>query len=223
MSGLLGKSNIGGGGTGKAFAAISVTYPVGSVCTCSNGQKTLKAKDTSGSFLFLVPSGGEWTVTATDGEKSSSKTITVEEKGPYSISLAYELYIIQNGQPLYEMDVRRGTQYAVHDEFITMGTGEQGQPIGAQTKELIDCSAFSYLCALGCYWADRSYTTGNVALFDNQNNVVARTVLPTTPYQYTPVFSDIVRVPITDSHFKLGAVVDSNNWSGMWIKDLWLE
>ena len=63
------------GGT-KLFAAIGVTYPAGSTCTCSNGTKTLKAKNTSGQWVFAIPEAGTWTVTA--GDKSRSVSITKE-------------------------------------------------------------------------------------------------------------------------------------------------
>ena len=42
-------------GGAKAFAVIGVTYPAGSVCTCSDGIKTLKLKDTGGQDFFLIP------------------------------------------------------------------------------------------------------------------------------------------------------------------------
>lgn len=87
---MIGRTNAGGGGgTGKAYAAISVTYPIGSVCTCSNGSKTLKAKDTSGSFLFLVPSGGEWTVSCTDGTDTAYAIADVVEHTACAIELYY--------------------------------------------------------------------------------------------------------------------------------------
>ena len=64
----------------KAFAAIGVTYPEGSICTCSNGVKTLKAKD-NGQWLFLLPSGGEWTLAITDSEHEAvTKTIEIEHQ-----------------------------------------------------------------------------------------------------------------------------------------------
>lgn len=83
----------GGGGTGKLFAAIGVTYPAGSVCTCTMGSKTLTAKDTSGQALFAIPSAGDWTVKAVSGTQTASAVISVTEDGPraYYISLAYQL------------------------------------------------------------------------------------------------------------------------------------
>ena len=63
------------GGTGKPYAVIGVTYPSGSTVTCTNGSKTLTAKDTTGKALFVIPSAGTWMVKAVSGSKSKSKAV----------------------------------------------------------------------------------------------------------------------------------------------------
>lgn len=89
-----------GSGSGKLFAVIAVTYPEGSVCTCSNGAKTLKAKDTSGKALFNV-SVGEWTVTATDGSSTASQAVSITTEGQSeSVTLLYGLYLFKSGDGL---------------------------------------------------------------------------------------------------------------------------
>lgn len=45
-------------------AYIDVTYPMGSICTCTNGIITLTAPDTNGSCRFVVNSSGDWIVQA---------------------------------------------------------------------------------------------------------------------------------------------------------------
>ena len=71
----------GQGGVSEAYAVIAVTYPEGSTCSCSNGEKTFVAKDTSGRWLFLLPSGGEWTVSSTDGTDTAEKTVEITSDG----------------------------------------------------------------------------------------------------------------------------------------------
>ena len=86
---------------GKLFAVIGVTYPAGSTCTCTNGSKTLTAKDTSGKALFVIPSAGTWTVTAVRGSKSKSKEISITAEGQVeTVALTYELYIFKSGSGL---------------------------------------------------------------------------------------------------------------------------
>lgn len=79
------------------YAIISVTYPEGSVCTCSNGSITLTAKDTSGKALFVIPEAGTWTVTAVNGSQSASKAVSITADGQVAtVTLAYNL-VLFNG------------------------------------------------------------------------------------------------------------------------------
>lgn len=81
-----------------AFAAISVTYPAGSTCTCTSGSRSLKARGTSGKFIFFVPSSGDWTVSCTDGDKVASHTVSITEEGQTErVELAYRVYIYNFG------------------------------------------------------------------------------------------------------------------------------
>jgi hypothetical protein len=83
------------------YAIIGVTYPSGSVCTCSNGSVTLTAKDTTGKALFVIPSAGTWTVKAVSGSKSTSKAVSITAEGQVeTVELVYELYIFKSGSGL---------------------------------------------------------------------------------------------------------------------------
>lgn len=86
-----------GGGT-KLFAAIGVTYPAGSTVTCTNGTSTLKAKTTTGQWVFAIPKAGTWTVTVTDGTNSKSRSVSITSEGQFeSVELSYALVLIENG------------------------------------------------------------------------------------------------------------------------------
>ena len=88
-------------GIGKIYAVIGVTYPSGSTCTCTNGSKTLTAKNTSGKAIFVIPSTGTWTVKAVSGSKSTSKTVSITAEGQVeTVTLIFELYIFKNGSGL---------------------------------------------------------------------------------------------------------------------------
>ena len=91
---MVGKTNVSGP---RLRAVIAVTYPEGSICTCSNGTKTLRAMNTSGKALFNV-STGTWTVTATDGNKTVSDTVSITIEGQIeSVSLSYLYYLFKAG------------------------------------------------------------------------------------------------------------------------------
>ena len=77
-------------GGGTPYAVIGVTYPSGSVCTCTNGTLTLTAKDTSGKAIFVIPSAGTWTVTAVKGSDSASKAVSITAEGQAAtVTLVY--------------------------------------------------------------------------------------------------------------------------------------
>ena len=83
---------------GKLFAVIAVTYPAGSTCTCTNGTKTYTAKDTSGQWIFCIPSAGTWTVTATDGTNTKTQEVSITaEQQAEAVKLSFPLYILKDG------------------------------------------------------------------------------------------------------------------------------
>lgn len=59
-------------------ATINVTYTEGSTCTCSNGDVTLTAADTTGFYAFTVGRTGMWTIQITKEGEDEPKSTTVE-------------------------------------------------------------------------------------------------------------------------------------------------
>ena len=94
---------VGGGGSGgDVYAFILVTYPAGSTCTASNGTTTLTAGDTSGSWVFKIPTPAStpetWTVSCTDGVDTASATVSISAEGQsVNIELAYNIEFVKNG------------------------------------------------------------------------------------------------------------------------------
>jgi hypothetical protein len=72
-------------------ATISVTYPAGSTCTCSNGADTLTAPNTTGSYTFTVPRTGTWTVKSTNGVDTAQQAVSITANGQStSVTLSYK-------------------------------------------------------------------------------------------------------------------------------------
>ena len=66
--------------------------------TCTNGSKTLKAIDTSGKAIFVIPSAGTWTVKAVSGSNSTSKAVSITAEGQVeTVTLVYEFILYDNG------------------------------------------------------------------------------------------------------------------------------
>lgn len=106
------------GGGAKAFAVIGVTYPAGSVCTCTDGTKTLTLKDTGGQGFFLIPYAAAWTVTATDGTNTISENVEITSEGQaISLFLSYDLELYNNGSYIVPF-----TAYAGKCGSISNGT-----------------------------------------------------------------------------------------------------
>lgn len=168
------------------YAIIGVTYPEGSVCTCTNGILTLTAKDTSGKALFVIPSAGTWTVKAVKGSQSKSATVEITAEGQVeTLVLAYELilfdggdntgvtggwtYTITNrgyaGPPAREDKLTVGTTlyWLPGRTWNTEGTDQKNRNGYAHTKNEIDVTNYSTITAVSNY-AQGHLTVGNASV-----------------------------------------------------------
>lgn len=92
---MIGRTNVGG--NGRPFAVIGVTYPKGSIVTCSNGKQTIKAKDTSGEAMLIVPSTGDWTVTSIQGNQSANKVMSITKAEQVNTIIMAYANLYKNG------------------------------------------------------------------------------------------------------------------------------
>lgn len=86
-----------GGGGSKVVASIVVSYPAGSTLTCTLGSKVLTAKDTSGRWVFGLPSTGNWVVKITKDGSTKSQTVSVAEGDNKSITISFRTYLFKSG------------------------------------------------------------------------------------------------------------------------------
>lgn len=137
---------------GKLFAVIAVTYPAGSTCTCANGTKIYTAKDTSGQWIFRIPSAGTWTVTATDGTNTKSQEVSITaEQQAEKVTLAYwsgELY--DAGNQYTDITggwIRHGTGGTVkfNDDSIYLEDASEYVHAAVDTTNAVDLSDFATL------------------------------------------------------------------------------
>lgn len=140
----------------RLFSVISVTYPAGSVCTCTKGTKSYNAKNTSGLALFAVPEVGDWTVSCTDGTQTASTTATVSAEGEaVNVKLAYDLRLFDNGDECAGVTggwTNSGYTYSsmlsappeISDGRIQL-YGKSGGNTGIGTAQSIDLTGYSKL------------------------------------------------------------------------------
>ena len=148
------------GGTGKPYAVIGVTYPSGSTCTCTNGSKTLTAKDTTGKAMFIIPSAGTWTVKAVKGSQSKSVAVSITAEGQVAtVTLLYELVLfdgsnggdntaVTGGWTLTTGNGDNGNEVSATSIYIRNGGGEDvgsyyGGTSSATTKNKIDMNNYT--------------------------------------------------------------------------------
>lgn len=151
---MIGRTNSGSGAS-KVFAAISVNYPVGSTCVCTDGVRTLKLKDTSGQDFFLVPYAATWTVICYDGvdynssENKTSKAIEITSKWQnIKINLSYDLLLYKSGEgaivPFSTAKQANASVQITSDAIITNFTSSEYNQIACVTDN-IDLTKFTKL------------------------------------------------------------------------------
>ena len=185
---------VGGGGSGKVLPAITVTFPEGSICTCSNGIKTLKAKTTSGLWIFTELSIGVWTVTSTDptgANKPASKDVEINSEGQnVSVELSYITWLFDEGNQFesvtggwtgsgYTVSSARDKVNATVGTTLKCTVTGQYQEAIAGTNNAIDLTKIDTLCVRVSAFAG---TQGCVfvAPSKNYNEMVAQTVISAT-------------------------------------------
>lgn len=65
---------------------------------CGEKEKVLKAKNTSGAWIFTVPFIGTWTITATNGTATKSQSVSITKESQFeSVELSYRYYVFAEG------------------------------------------------------------------------------------------------------------------------------
>ena len=156
---------------GKLFAVIGVTYPVGSTCTCTNGTETYTAKDTSGQWIFRIPSAGTWTVTATDGTNTKTQEVSITaEQQAEKVTLGYwngELY--DAGNQYTDVTggwIRHGNGGTVtfNDDNIYLTTLEDYSEGAVDTTNAVDLTDFATLKVTASV-TKREHMLGQVSVY----------------------------------------------------------
>lgn len=160
-------------GGGKLFSIIAVTYPAGSICTCSDGTKTMKAKDTSGKALFNVTVGG-WTVSCTDGTHTSSRTVNITDAGQVeSVNIYFTVYLYNKGDEFTDITGGwvqykncGGTIIKENDNIALnlVGVAAADRVGYVRTSNKIDLTKYKKL-VINSDWVESKSTTGHVIEF----------------------------------------------------------
>ena len=163
----------------KTFSAtIAVTYPSGSTCTCSDGSTTLTATGTSGSYTFIVPNAGTWTVTSSNGSQSVSKSVSITASGDAkSVTLKYFSATIAVTYP-------PGSTCTCSDGSTTLTAANTS---GSYTFTVLNTGTWTITCTDGSSTA----TTSVSITADGQSSTVSLAYVGLPTFAYTGSYQNI--------------------------------
>ena len=126
-------------------ATINITYPAGLTCKATNGNTTLNAPDTSGTWACTVKKAGTWAITA--GDWSADVDITSSGQ---TETVRVARWIVKNGVPT---DIGYSTplvsQYPVTitpaDGYLNLNNTSGGSGVVSNSK--VDISAAKMIVA----------------------------------------------------------------------------
>lgn len=221
----------GGGGVKEPFAVINVTYPIGSICTCTDGVKTFTAKDTSGKWIFIIPYAATWTVTATDGSSTATKAVEITtDRQSEAMELSYRYYIFLEGQGAV---VPMSCQYSVNgggsiasDKISTWYSGGgAGGNTGVFATDKINLSNYNaivfestcsqYYATTDPKWRRTVGAFASADYYGNSSSAVAHKFVPNSSARQ---FYSVDISSITGEYY-----IGTNGIGGGAIYNLWLE
>ena len=231
-----------GGGGSKVVASIVVTYPAGSTLTCTLGSKVLTAKDTSGKWVFGLPSTGNWVVKAVKDSKSKSAAVNITAEGQVeTVMLMFETILWeagadQNTSITGGFAANNTTYVKIGSSTVTItgectyfGSGSHAWSYSGNfyTKKKVTKGEFKYFCAnitknTGTHDGNKVWLyAANESDFTNDNTITRLEIPVNTSTGKTGVF----RMPLTGvTSAVLGIrVYGWNNKQTIVTDKIWLE
>lgn len=137
--------NMVGGGSGKLFAVIAVTYPSGSICTCDGKA----AQDTSGYALFNVKAGAHTVECHTsDNSQSKSASVTVADSDAgkvIDVALSYALVLFDKDSGIDRTDITGGWSKYKDGYIGYYDNNDDSGGRGCMCKTAIDMTPYTKL------------------------------------------------------------------------------
>lgn len=127
-------------------ATINITYPAGLTCKATNGNTTLTAPDTSGTWACVVPNKGTWTITAGDWNAEANMTTSGQTE-----TVRVARWIVKNGEPTADIGYSAPlvSQYPVTitpaDGYLNLNNTSGGSGVVSNVK--VDISAAKMVIA----------------------------------------------------------------------------
>lgn len=214
-------------------ATISVTYPSGSTCTCSNGSIRYTATDTTGQYTFTVPSTGSWTIQITNGTNTKSSVVSITSDGQSeSVTLSYIYWAFNKGNSVdYTGGWMSNTGSSAWSTYtpgtvIAVENGGSGPTwishCGRINDTAIDLTGFSTL-----YITVSEYTSAGTAGITETSDVATSFVVSTS-IDSAKTYAIDVSSYTGNYYIRMNSTGAQNNTSsyvtlGYRVSELWLE
>lgn len=225
-------------GMADAYAVINVTYPEGSVCTCSSGNRTLELDNTLGYGFFLVNESGEWTVSCTDGSQTATKVVEITyEYQNINIELFYGTLFdssvtsgwTQTGWSDHEASISGGLINLTGDPTLTsaalqnIGLYHYSEPVQCTSDMTLKVSVTAASCSYGSFNGEGKALLVAVSEPDNVDENIMDTV---TSCAYIVASANIAGTGITSLSLPVGEYylgIAFSNYVQLSADKVWIE
>ena len=189
---MIGRTNINGTNDASGVGAVlSIDAPIGSTVTISQGSFSKVLKDPieistffSRYFYLIKPNKfGSWTITATDGTRTTDTRVLVTANKEYEVTLSFIIYLFRAGDQCTNItDGWNATGWTTANTSTTAGTiangkmtiGNVGNSCILATNQAVSFSGRTLLTVeLKTLSTYSTYDAGAVDLYDSKGTITA--------------------------------------------------
>lgn len=220
---------------------IVVTAPTGSTVTCTTpGGIVIQGFEVSGTWMFSdLPGFGTYTITASLGSESNTKSVVVDRVARYKVTIAYRLYLYNLGDECtdvtggwkrnynyYQFTSNSGGSVQKDSDSIRLINGnDYNTSVVIATNNFIDISGYSKLYVkTSIISSDTYFYQGRVHLTTQQSGNIGEAELFIEIFEATTVGNYIPSSALKNFRCLIGVNGMKNDIPrGIRISKIWLE
>ena len=177
----------------KFFAAtISITYPEGATCTCTDGITSFTAPDTSGIWNVTVPRTGTWTIRAYQGKGDVTQTVNITRDGQ-SASVLCEFFIayinVSYPKNTFKVTLWYINEYGVKEDVAVDTSGSGTHRFSVEQTGSYEIGVYRVSPYVGIESEAKDYASGTVSITADKQTVDITLAYITVPeFTYTGTY-----------------------------------
>ena len=232
-----------GGGSGLSVneAVLRITAETGSTITLAKGGVTVAtlasgkghtnaADSTVADWYYPISASnyGSWTITATNGSNTSSKTVTVNAAKQYDVLLTFDLYFIRNGAPVHTFVTKNGMVCEQSGSGYYMHSNSNDGATGTiqLTSALLNNAQFSSLVMnvnSNTQYVRVGISSDAEVDWSGSGNFVAQQYFTEADNTYRSISVDVSSIVLLDKYLKVWITYWDGGPFGINFKDLYLH